>query len=78
MPHARAFPSTPPSRAGPERPPAPAPAIRASPVCPNCGRSPAVVFPDLRKGMATDEAPLVCLECCPKEQGDDPGPGPAR
>jgi hypothetical protein len=72
MPHALTVPSAPPDRAGPDR--RPAPAIRASRVCPNCGRSPAVVFPDLRTGKATDEAPLVCLECCPKEPGDDPGP----
>jgi len=76
MPHAHAFPSTAQSRAGPDRPPDPAPAIAASQVCPNCGRSPAVVFPDLRGGKATDQAPLVCLECCPKAPGDDPGPVP--
>jgi len=72
MPHAHPVPSTARDRAEPHRLPDPAPAIQPSQVCPNCGRSPAVVFPDLRAGKAKDEAPLVCLECCPKVRGDDP------
>lgn len=71
MPHALHVPSGSPDRSKPARPPDPAPAIRPSPVCPNCGRRPAVVFPNLRREKATNEPPLVCLECCPKARGED-------
>jgi hypothetical protein len=77
MPHAPYFPTAPPRRAEADRPADPTPAIRASSVCPNCGRSPAVVFPDLRTRAAAGEARLVCLECCPKAPGEAGGPAPA-
>ena len=77
MPHAHYYPTAPPRRPEPERAADPTPAIRPSPVCPSCGRSPAVVFPDLRAGTAAGEARMVCLECCPKAPGEDGGPAPA-
>jgi hypothetical protein len=73
MPHAHPSTSTRPDRANSARPTDPAPAIQSSPVCPTCGRSPAVVFPVLRIGTVTAEAPLVCLACCPKPPGESPG-----
>ena len=50
------------------------PVVRVSTRCPSCGRAPAVVFPDLRPGVAPKDAPLVCLECCPKGPAVMPRP----
>jgi len=54
---------------GPGGPHAVQAAVRARPACPACGREPAVVFPLLAAGAGPrpDAAPLVCLDCCPKD-----------
>jgi hypothetical protein len=65
MPH---NPSPKPSEgAKPDKPPAAA--VGSQPVCPNCGRGPAVVFPALNVGQPAGKPRLVCLLCCPKRTG---------
>jgi len=55
----------PPERPDTDRPVDP-PAVRASPRCPTCGRTQAIVFPAVHTGTTGADAPLVCLNCCPK------------
>ena len=69
MPHVRGPRPMPHDPLDPDQPTDPAPAVRLSPTCPNCGRTPAVVFPALCAGENGKDAPLVCLACCPK--GDE-------
>jgi hypothetical protein len=46
------------------------PALASQLRCPNCGRSPAIVFPLIRQyDQSVKDAPRVCLKCCPKPSG---------
>ena len=49
------------------------PALQTLPECPACGRPSAVLFPELRAGGAPEDAPRVCLKCCPPQP-----PAPCR
>jgi hypothetical protein len=46
------------------------PTFEARPICPNCGQSPAIVFPLLAGGPDARNPKLVCLLCCPKRTTD--------
>ena len=47
-----------------------APALKINPECPSCHRRPAVVFYAVYAVGPRRDAPLVCLECCPKVRPD--------